>query len=296
MWQTNRKSKIIAVLPAVLVMFFMCWFGIIFGILESLNIVSLTGQEGITLDFYREIVTRPYFKTSFLFSLKTAFTASALSGVAAITILYMLFLLDSPTRVTSERYKNLFILPMFLPYIAAAYLVSIMFSQGGWTSSVFYQLGIIDSTVKFPVMVNDIYGLGIIMAYVWKTAPFIILITYPVMRRAQGKLESAALMLGAGKYIFFIKVILPVILPVLTTALMIIFTFIFSAYEVPFILGVTYPKSIAVLSYELYSRGNVADRGVLTAVNIIITCISAFFGVLIYIISKNLFKNRRGWE
>ena len=62
-------------------------------------------------------------------------------------------------------------------------------------------------------------------------------------------------------------------------------------------LGVTYPKALAVEAYEMYSRGSLENRPNLMVINMIISFISLFSGFLVYIINKKILgKNKGAWD
>ena len=59
--------------------------------------------------------------------------------------------------------------------------------------------------------------------------------------------EQAAQSLGANRWQQFRYVTLPLIMPGVLSASVIVFAFTFGAYEIPAILGQTFPKALPVL-------------------------------------------------
>ena len=59
------------------------------------------------------------------------------------------------------------------------------------------------------MLLYDRYGLGVILAYLWKEIPFIIYFVIALMANINGSLGEAATNLGANKLQAFMKVTLP---------------------------------------------------------------------------------------
>jgi putative spermidine/putrescine transport system permease protein len=96
---------------------------------------------------------------------------------------------------------------------------------------------------QFPMLLYDRYGLGVILAYLWKEIPFIIYFVIALMANINGSLGEAAANLGANKLQTFMKVTLPLCMNTVLSGFLIIFVFALGAYELPFILGATTPKA-----------------------------------------------------
>lgn len=85
--------------------------------------------------------------------------------------------------------------------------------------------------------------------------------------------------------------------PSLLMSFFIIIAYMFTAFETPYILGVTYPKALAVMAYDMYSKGNLADRPNLMVINMFISLVSMTGGVLVYCLHRfTVGKNQRAWD
>ncbi|HSP22797.1 MAG TPA: ABC transporter permease, partial [Planococcus sp. (in: firmicutes)] len=91
------------------------------------------------------------------------------------------------------------------------------------------------------------------------------------------------------------EIVLPIILPAWTIAAFIVFVFTFSAFEVPYLLGVTYPSMLPVYSYQLYTSGTLTDRPEALAVNIILAALTILLGLAVYFFSKR-WNVLKGWD
>ena len=184
---------------------------------------------------------------------------------------------------------------MLVPHVTAAYLIMILLMKSGWLSSIAYFVGITKSMESFPSVVNDPNSLGIILTYIWKETPFIMLMIFPIMNRTQDSWLEIARVFGARRQEFFVEVILPLIIPTWLSSVLIVFAFTFSDFEVPYLLGVTYPKFISVYSYNMYYNGQLSDRPLALAANFILAIITAMLGFAAYKLAKRADTVEERW-
>lgn len=283
---------IIAPVTIFIIIFFI--LGLCSGIFESLGLRSFTGESGFTFEYYKQLLTNEVFKDSLLYTTRLALISASLALIFSIFILFILYLINNKN---GKFLNKILKMPILLPYVVASYLILILFMQSGLLSRLFIHLGIIESFKEFPIFTNEERGIGIIITYIWKSSPFIVMMSYPVLLRIQEKFDDLNYILGVGRKRFFIEVVLPLLGPSLIVSFFIILAFIFTSFETPYILGVTYPKSLAVLSYEMYSKGNLSTRPLLMAINMVISGIAILAGGIVYWINKNIIsKNQRAWK
>lgn len=163
----------------------------------------------------------------------------------------------------------------------------LLFTQSGLISRVAFQLGIISDQSKFPVLVFDNLGLGIIYVYLWKQIPFVGVIVLSILQSLGNDFEELARSLGASKWQAFRHVLLPTIIPGILPASIICFSFTFGSYEVPFLLGKPYPTVISVLAMRLYQDVdlNARPQAMATAV-----FMAVFISILVVFYKKLLNK------
>ncbi len=58
-------------------------------------------------------------------------------------------------------------------------------------------------------------------------------------------------------------------------ASLIVFAFTFGAFEVPFLLGRSYPTILPVMAYDEYRSVELTDRPAAMAINVLITLVTA---------------------
>ncbi len=256
------KSTLIMLLPALL-------------ITAGLSIYAVTvlwmrlGKENSPAGILREIVSLPSFWESLGFSLGVTAVSAVLSlgiGVAASKLLF--------GKKRSTGAGALFWVPMAVPHFVGAYLVIWFFSQSGWAASLTQQLGLIDQRTEFPILTNDRGGIGIILSYVWKEIPFVILMTAPVYLEMNNTARQAVATLGGGAFRKFKDAEWPYLKAVTLETGVILFAFVFGAFEVPGLVGATRPEMIGVTIFEWYSGGNWEERPYAYAVS---ACIGIIF-------------------
>ncbi|MBK9313566.1 MAG: ABC transporter permease subunit [Acidobacteria bacterium] len=109
-------------------------------------------------------------------------------------------------------------------------------------------------------MINDRYAVGIILAYVLKELPFIALMVLALLARLGDEYDQLAQTLGASRWQRLRHVTLPLIAPAVISSSVVVFSFIFGAFEVPYILGRPYPAMLSVIAQRRYLDVDLAQR------------------------------------
>jgi putative spermidine/putrescine transport system permease protein len=110
------------------------------------------------------------------------------------------------------------------------------------------------------------------------------------MGNISSSLGETATNLGASKWKVFKEITLPLCLPSITTAFIIIFTYSFGAYEIPFLLGATEPKALPVQAYVEYIYPDMAHRPYSMALNSIMVAFTVIIAYVYYKLQGLLFK------
>ncbi|NJK61438.1 MAG: ABC transporter permease subunit [Synechococcaceae cyanobacterium SM2_3_1] len=124
-------------------------------------------------------------------------------------------------------------------------------------------------------MINDPWGLGVLCHFLWKEIPFMALILLAVLRGLGREYEIQARVLGASPWQTFWHVTLPLIKPGILSASVIVFGFTLGNFEVPFLLGPTYPRTLPVQIYRLFTDMDLARRSEAIALGLILALISS---------------------
>ena len=268
---TDRLRIILLLAPAMVVVVGLFLGGLVVGVMRSFNYMPVIGLTEPSLDAYRAVLADPEFGRSFLLTFHIAFTSTVLSCILAVGAALLL------RRAVFGRalVTFLFQLNLTVPHLVGAIGILYLFSQSGAFARLAAELGMISRPADFPALVFDPYAIGIILQYVWKEVPFIGVIVLANMQTLGEDYEAAARSLGASRWQAFRHVLLPMIFPGMLSASVIVFAFTFGAYEIPALLGASYPAALPVLAYRSYTDVDLAARPEAMAMAVVIAVMSA---------------------
>jgi putative spermidine/putrescine transport system permease protein len=244
-------------------------FGGAVGLTLFRSLGLLTGRTGAgpSLDAYRRLLADPEFGRSLLLTLHVAVTSTVLAVVLGIGAALLLRRLVRGRRLAT----TLFQLNLPLPHVVGAVAILALLGQSGLLSRVAAQTGVIEGPANFPALVFDPYAIGIIVQYVWKEVAFIGIVTLAILRSTGDDLEEVARTLGASPRQRLRHVILPLLLPGVLSAVVIVFAFTFGTFEVPLLLGRSFPAVLPVLAHQRYTDVDLAARPEAMAIGFVIT-------------------------
>ena len=272
----KKYTPYLLLLPQIILLIIFA-IGLINGITQSFGVIPTFGLREPTLNYYKEVLN------SILFSLYIAGTSSIFAVIIG-TLICMIIVIN---KKTIKIYERLVQIPIVVPHVVVAIFILNIFSKSGLLARILSALGLISSQEQFINLVYDKYGIGIILAYLWKEIPFIIYFAISIMANINDRLGEAAINLGASKCETFRKVTLPLCKNTILSGFLIIFVFALGAYEIPQLLGPTLPKALPVLSYIQYIHPNLQNRPYAMALNGIIILISLISALLYYKLIKN---------
>jgi putative spermidine/putrescine transport system permease protein len=232
--------------------------GVVLGLFAGglwLGFVESLGPEG-GLGHYRALLGSREFRVSLGFTAWVATAATLLSAGAGMAIALGV----RRAAFRSGALASLLQVPVALPHLAIAFILIQLLSPGGLAARAAFAAGLIAAPAGFPELTNDAYGLGIIFAYVLKEGPFVALMVLAALARIDDGYHDVARTLGASASQRFRRVTLPLVLPSLAPAAVFVFAYIFSAFEVPFLLGRQYPAMLAVKAQRSYMAPGLSER------------------------------------
>jgi putative spermidine/putrescine transport system permease protein len=238
---------------------------------QSLNYFPLIGLDEPGLGAYRSLLASREFTRSLLL---TAWVGGASTTVATALGVACALGLRRVAR-GSRLAAFLFQLNLPVPHAVGAVAMLFLLGQSGLLARIAYALGIIDAPADFPALVYDPWGAGIIAEYVWKEVPFIGVIALAALRGASADYEQAAATLGASPWQRFRYVTLPLLTPAVLPASVLVFAYGFGSFEVPYLLGATYPATLPVLAYRAYIDVDLRHRPEAMAISVVIAVIIA---------------------
>lgn len=254
------------------------------GFLQSLGYLPAAGFEELSPRAYLEVFRSPGFLHSLGLTLWVSLVATVVTILLAVLTALVLRRSFRGRGVLTFLYQ----FPLTVPHIVVAAGMLTLVSQSGLLARVAFHLGLISEQSQFPILVHDDWGVGIILVYLWKQVPFIGLIALAVLQSIGEDYEELARSLGASGWQRFRYVLLPLMLPGLIPGSIIIFAFVFGSFEVPYLMGESFPTMLSVLSYRLYTDTDLSLRPQAMAVSVTIA-------VLVLVLVGTYQKLTRGY-
>lgn len=283
-WERWRIPLMLApTLTVIIVLFIGALF---YGLIQSLGWNPRIGATEISLDAYYNIIFGEEHSRAFWTGLALNLWVSIASTVLSAAIAIAAALLLRETFIGKRVSTFLFQLNLPIPHVVAAIGMSFLLSQSGLLSRIGASMGVISSPGDFPILIKDSWGLGIIIAYIWKEVPFIGVIVLAVLQSLGQDYEDIARSLGANSWQRFRYVILPLIMPGVLSASIIVFAFTFGSYEVPALLGVRFPRMLPVTSLRFFTDPDLNSRAEGMAMSMIIAFIVLILVLLYMWISR----------
>lgn len=246
--------------------------GFTLALLQSLGFFLPVPHHGGPLDAYTALLRADMLQSAF-FSVYVAAVSATLSVCAGAVLAHGIWRLPARMQQASLVYK----IPLILPHIAVAFIVLVFWTRTGFVSSLLFQAGGIDSPSEFPSLLYGGNGLGMILAYMLKETPFMIILGVAALRRLDPRLVQTAQMYGASEATIFRTISLPQLKPVLHTVFIILFLYTFGAFDIPWLLGESRPAMLSIEAYNLYFRRELADRSTAMALLVLMFLFSTAF-------------------
>ncbi len=274
----KRTKTWVMLMPALLVIALLFIVPLVYSLLLSLNFFSVTSNTTVGLQAYVDVLSSKSFADSLVFSLKIAVISTAVSIMIAVAISMVLRRTFLGRRIALFTYQ--FNIP--LPHYVVGLSVLLLLSQSGLTSRWLYALGLISSPSDFPLIVFDRDGVGIMIAFILKFFPFIGIAALSLLLTLREEYEMQATTLGANARQRFLHVLLPMMRPSVMFSSILVFAYAFGSYEVPFLLGSSYPKALSLLAYLKFTDVDLNSRPEAMAIASIITLVMVVLMLVAY--------------
>ena len=148
--------------------------------------------------------TDPIAVSAYLLTVQMAFYAAVVNTIFGFVITWVL----TRYRFRGKKLLDAAVdLPFALPTSVAGLTLATVYGDQGWIGSVFNFFG-------FQVVFTKI---GVLLAMIFVSFPFVIRTLQPVLQEIEQSLEEAAWSLGASSWETFYKVILPTLWPAIFT-------------------------------------------------------------------------------
>ena len=254
-----RLRTIAALAPALAVVLVIWGAGMLGALRSSLGVSRLRGWSAADLAAYRTLADDPLFWDAVWFTLRIAILSTILSALVAVALAVALARRGARMRIVAA-------VPVPMPHLVAAVLGVLWLGPGGIADRILGGL-----TVD---LVRDPGGLGIVLVYVYKEAPFLALLILAAWGPAVSAREEAAAVLGARPLQRLRWVVWPAIRAPLATGSALVAAFAIGAFEVPLTIGPTSSQTLSELALSATKTASLDGRSVANATLIVASLLS----------------------
>lgn len=286
----RRLAIVLGLAPAMGVLLLLFVGPLAVALVQSLGYAPIYRVRAFpTFDYYATVLVSSRFRTAVVYTMYYAVVPTVVSTVLGVALAVAL-----NRRIRGARLLSFFFrLPLVVPYLVGAAMVVALFANGGLVARVLYATGMIESTGEFPRVLFSAGGWGIMLVYLFKQVPFTFIIVSAVLAGVGPEYEEAARTLGASRTRAFRHVVLPRIIPGVVTSSLLVFAYNFQSYEIPFLLGATFPTTLPVEALRRFNVPDVTRRPEAMAYVMLITILSGFV-LFLYLRAYRRWERSRG--
>jgi sulfate/thiosulfate transport system permease protein len=212
-------------------------------------------------DKFWEVATSPVALSAYDVTFTTALITAVINGLFGTAIAWVLVRYDFPGKRIIDASIDL---PFALPTSVAGLTLATVYSDNGWIGSLFVPFGI---KIAFT-------RLGVAMAMLFISLPFIVRTVQPVLMELERDIEEAAWCLGASDWQTFRQVILPPLLPSILTGVALGFSRAVGEYGSTVIIASNTPFKDLIAPVLVFQRLEQYDYAGATTIGVILLGIS----------------------
>jgi ABC-type spermidine/putrescine transport system permease subunit I len=249
---------------AIVVAFFIIPLGISFAL-------AFTAKDGsFTLQHFEK--SFELYTTDLLFSLWIVALSSALIAILSIVIAGYLTLGENPRLVAVLRW--LYRWPLFIPFVVAGQLMRTFLAKNGMLNHVLIGSGMIE-----PLQAQSLLDWrGIVIAFVWKQAPFVTLLVAGAMASLDRQHIEAARNLGAPRWRVLWDIVLPQVRGTVLVGVVLSFVTMLSVLSVPLMINPNSPTMLTVdVAYRINTHSDYAVANALCLLSLLVAAGGAWF-------------------
>ena len=254
---------------AFLVAFFVVPFLVV--ILSSLH----TKEGAWTAANYAKAFSDLYYWDTLLLTFRLSLLVTLTSLLVGYPLAYyMIYVLKS--RTIRRLFYVVVVTPLFTSNIVRSFGWMVLLGRRGMINDALVGMGIVERPL--PLLFSEtsiVIGLSYIMT------PFMVLTVSGVLQNIDRTLEEAAQDLGAGRFMTFLKITLPLSMPGIVAGSLIVFTLSVSAYVTPSILSGGKKIVMSILIFQQYGSVFDFNFGATLAITLLITTIVLVGGYLL---------------
>lgn len=215
-----------------------------------------------------QIATSPIALASYEVTFVTAFFAALINGVFGLLTAWVLVRYDFPGKRIVDAMIDL---PFALPTAVAGLTLATVYSENGWIGSLLAPFGV---KVAFTRL-----GVGLAMLFI--TLPFVVRALQPVLQDMEKEIEEASWSLGASQFQTFWRVVLPPLMPALLTGVTLGFARAVGEYGSIVIIAANVPFQDLISSVLIIQRLEQYDYSGATVIGTVLLLISLLILLLI---------------
>ena len=221
-------------------------------------------------DFWR-IATSPIALATYDVTFVTALIAALINGFFGLLIAWVLVRYDFPFKRIIDAAIDL---PFALPTSVAGLTLATVYSTNGWIGSLLTPFGI---KIAFTRL-----GVGVAMLFI--SLPFIVRSLQPVLQEMEKDIEEAAWSLGASQWQTFLRVVMPPLMPAMLTGIALAFSRAVGEYGSVVIVASNIPFKDLIASVLIIQRLEQYDYSGATVIGTVLLAISLLVLLLINIL------------
>jgi ABC-type spermidine/putrescine transport system permease subunit I len=266
---TDRRARwagvaLVAPALAIVVAFFIVPLGI------SFALAFRAKDGGFTLEHFAK--SFELYATDLIFTLAIVLLSSALIAVVAIAIAGYLTLGENPRAVAILRW--LYRWPLFIPFVVTGQVMRTFLAKNGMLNHVLIGTGLIE-----PLAAQSLLDWrGIVIAFVWKQAPFVTLLVAGAMAALDRQHIEAARNLGAPRWRVLWDIVLPQARGTVLVGVVLSFVTMLSVLSVPLMINPNSPTMITVdVAYRINTHSDYAVANALCLLSLLVAAGGAWF-------------------
>ena len=240
------------------------WFFTLFYVLFMLilPIVSLltTASETLFTRFW-QIATEPVAMSAYFVTISMALFACLFNAIFGFILAWVLVRYNFVGKKLVDAAVDL---PFALPTAVAGFTLATVYSDQGWIGSLFANFGV---QIIFT-------RLGIMIAMIFVSFPFVVRTLQPVLQEMEVELEEAAWSLGASPWQSFQKVVFPPLIPALVTGVTLAFSRAIGEYGSIVIVASNFPLKDLIASVLIFQNLEQYDYVGATVVGTVVLLLS----------------------
>ncbi|MEO5699709.1 MAG: sugar ABC transporter permease [Casimicrobiaceae bacterium] len=196
-----------------------------------------------------------------------AITLLSTAGIAAVAILIASYLTLGGHAGTRAALRWLYRWPLFIPFIVTGQVMRTFLAKNGMLNHV-----LIGANVIEPLSAQSLLDWrGIVIAFVWKQAPFVTLLLAGAMAAVETQHIEAARNLGASRIRVLWDIVLPQVRGTLLVGLVLSFVTMLSVLSVPIMINPNSPTMLTVdIAYRINSHGDYAVANALCLMSLVL--------------------------